>query len=175
MEARLTVSNSPQLEEGSLDLQAKKALLRTFPYGLFALTTACGDEINVFTATWVSQCSFEPPLIMAAVRRDSYSHDLIRNGRVFALNLVRKADQPILQRFFKTVQRVGNKLGDVPFHFGLTGAPILDQAVGTLECTVEGFLEVGDHSVVIGKIVAAYRFTEEEPLICSDTSWHYAG
>jgi flavin reductase (DIM6/NTAB) family NADH-FMN oxidoreductase RutF len=158
-----------------LDVAAKKSVLRTFPYGLFALTSARGEDVNVFTATWVSQCSFEPPLVMVAVRRDSHSHDMIREGGVFALNLVRKSDQTILGGFFKTVRRIGNKLGEVPFHAGVTGAPLLDDAIGAIECLVTQVHEAGDHSVVIGEIVAAYRQSDEPPIICSDTSWKYAG
>ncbi|MDQ2730202.1 MAG: flavin reductase family protein, partial [Armatimonadota bacterium] len=128
-----------------------------------------------FTATWVSQCSFEPPLLMVAVRRDSFSHDIIREGKVFALNLVGKEDRDVLARFFKTVTRVGNKLGDVPFHPGTMGVPILDNAIGALECRVVQFHDAGDHSVVIGEIVAAHLVRQEPPLVCSDTTWRYAG
>ncbi|HET6383912.1 MAG TPA: flavin reductase family protein [Armatimonadota bacterium] len=158
-----------------LDLPAKKKILRTIPYGLYALTSAYNDELNVFTATWVSQCSFEPPLLMVAVRKDSYSHDMIRNGGVFALNFVGKDDADLLAAFFKTVRRVGNKLGDAPFRIGATGAPLLDAAISALECRVTQFHEAGDHSVVIGEVVAAHLYRDESPLICSDTSWHYAG
>lgn len=158
-----------------LDVRAKKKILRTIPYGLYAMTCADGDEINVFTATWISQCSFDPPLLMAAVRRDSYSHELIRRGGAFALNLVGKHDAAILQRFFKTVYRNEGKLGGVSFHTGQTGCPILDVAVAVLECKVVQFHETGDHSVVIGEIVSAHVYRDEPPLLCSDTSWHYAG
>ncbi len=112
---------------------------------------------------------------MVAVRRDSFSHDIIREGKVFALNLVGKEDRDVLARFFKTVTRVGNKLGDVPFHPGTMGVPILDNAIGALECRVVQFHDAGDHSVVIGEIVAAHLVRQEPPLVCSDTTWRYAG
>ena len=166
---------STTLPVEELDQKAKKSLLRTLPYGLYACSCAAGDDVNVFAASWVSQCSFEPPLLMIAVRRDSYSHELIRRGGVFALNLIRKSDQQVVVRFFKTVRRDGNKLGDVPFHVGKTGSPVLDIALGVLECEVVHLHEAGDHSVVIGKIVSAERFCEETPLICSDTTFHYSG
>ena len=161
--------------ENALDVRAKKRILRSVPYGLYALTTVDGDEVNVFTATWVSQCSFEPPLLMVAVRCDSYSHEMLRRGGAFALNLVGKDQQEVLSRFFKTVHRVGSKLNDVSFHTGATGAPLLDLAVSALECRVTHFHEAGDHSIFVGEIIAAHVFRDEPPLVCSDTSWHYAG
>ena len=159
----------------SLDEKAKKQILRTIPYGLYALTTTLDDQVNVFTATWVSQCSFEPPLIMAAVRVDSYSHEMLRLSGVFALNFVGKNDRDVLSKFFKTVKRVGNKLNGIPFRPGATGSPILDMAIAALECEVRQFHEAGDHSIFVGEIVAAHRFRDEPPLVCADTTWHYAG
>ena len=51
----------------TLDLDAKKTLLRKIPHGLFICGVADGDEVNGFTASWVTQASFEPPLVMMAV------------------------------------------------------------------------------------------------------------
>ena len=46
-----------------LDLAAKKTVLRQISYGLYAITAAHGGERGVFTANWLSQVSFEPPLL----------------------------------------------------------------------------------------------------------------
>ena len=51
----------------ALDLEAKKVLLRKIPHGLFICGVREGDEINGFTASWVTQGSFEPPLVVMAV------------------------------------------------------------------------------------------------------------
>ena len=47
----------------SLDADAKKVLLRKIPHGLFVCGVREGDEVNGFTASWVTQGSFEPPLV----------------------------------------------------------------------------------------------------------------
>jgi flavin reductase (DIM6/NTAB) family NADH-FMN oxidoreductase RutF len=56
--------------------------LRQIPYGLYVVGTRGegGGEMNVMAASWVTQCSFDPPLIMVAVRRPSRSYDLIKRG-----------------------------------------------------------------------------------------------
>ena len=48
----------------SLDADAKKVLLRKIPHGLFVCGVRDGDEVNGFTASWVTQGSFEPPLVV---------------------------------------------------------------------------------------------------------------
>ena len=64
-----------------LNLQAKKTLLRKIPHGLFICTVREGDEINGFTASWVTQGSFTPPLVVMAVRADGTSHGIIKRTK----------------------------------------------------------------------------------------------
>ena len=72
-----------------LDLEAKKVLLRKIPHGLFICTVREGDEINGFTASWVTQGSFDPPLVVMAVRADGSSHGIIKRTGQFCLNVLR--------------------------------------------------------------------------------------
>ncbi|MGA1269457.1 MAG: flavin reductase, partial [Gemmobacter sp.] len=67
---------SPSLP--ALDLDAKKRLVRKIPHGLFICGVAEGEEVNGFTASWVTQGSFEPPLVVMAVRADSTSNGIIQ-------------------------------------------------------------------------------------------------
>ena len=54
----------------TLNQDAKKVLLRKIPHGLFICAVREGDEINGFTASWVTQGSFTPPLVVMAARAD---------------------------------------------------------------------------------------------------------
>ncbi|MYE20941.1 MAG: diguanylate cyclase, partial [Synechococcus sp. SB0662_bin_45] len=54
-----------------LDVAAKMALLKTIPHGLFICGVAEGGVVNGFTASWVTQGSFKPPLVVMGVRSDS--------------------------------------------------------------------------------------------------------
>ena len=76
----------------SLDADAKKVLLRKIPHGLFICGVAEGDVVNGFTASWVTQGSFEPPLVVMAVRADSTSNGMIQRTGKFSLNVL-AADQ----------------------------------------------------------------------------------
>ncbi|HLX41766.1 MAG TPA: flavin reductase, partial [Ktedonobacteraceae bacterium] len=46
-----------------MDPKIKRQVLRTFTYGLYAVSCANEGEVNAFTANWLTQVSFEPPLI----------------------------------------------------------------------------------------------------------------
>ena len=71
----------------SLNTDAKKTLLRKIPHGVFICGVAEGELVNGFTASWVTQGSFEPPLVVMAVRADSTSNGKIRRTGGGSLNL----------------------------------------------------------------------------------------
>ena len=75
-----------------MDDAIKKEALRLFTYGLYAVTCGVGDERNAFTANWLSQVSFEPPLVALSVENASASLAIIRRAGGFVVNVF-AADQ----------------------------------------------------------------------------------
>ena len=151
-------------------------VLREIPYGLHVVGVRGDDgEFNALVVSWLTQCSFDPPLLMIAVRQGTRSYDLVKQGRAFSINLLDKPEKELARQFVKPSDRVGNKLGTVAHVEKETGAPILEQAFAYIECNVRQIYEPGDHAIVIGEVVNADRQGEGEALMCSDLKWHYAG
>ena len=71
-----------------MDEAAKKTVLRLFPYGLYAVTATDGAVASGMTANWLTQVSFEPPLVAVAVERDARTLALIRAAGHFAVNVL---------------------------------------------------------------------------------------
>lgn len=139
-----------------MDNDAKKTALRMIPYGLYVLT-AEDAEGNVAAATvnWVTQTSFEPPLLAVGVKADSGAHALIKSTQTFALSVLGKGQQAQAYAFFKPVQKDGDSLGGQPVRAGTTGAPILVDAPAFVECRLVDTVERGDHSLFVGEVVEA--------------------
>ncbi len=55
--------------------------------------------------------------------------------------------------------------GRMPYHVGVSGAPLLTAAVAYIEATVHSTLEAGDHSVIVGQVTALEVRSEVEPLV----------
>ncbi len=159
-----------------LDEQAKKTMLRKIPHGLYICGVKDGEELNGFTASWVMQASFEPPLVVNCVKRDSISHQMIKNGGVFALSFLENGQKDLAAQFFKQKRRVGNKFEDVEFYLGAaTGCPIIQDSLGYVECRVVGAVEHGDHTVYVGEVIGAGVHRQGEPLLLESTGWQYGG
>jgi flavin reductase (DIM6/NTAB) family NADH-FMN oxidoreductase RutF len=139
-----------------MDVEAKHISLRMIPYGLYVLTSAVGEEkVAAAAVTWVTQASFEPPLVAACVKVDSFVHDVVDESGAFALNMLGKDQSVIAVQFFKPNEPKGLSIGGYRFQFGEGGCPILDSAPAYVECEVKGSLKEGDHSVFLGEVIGA--------------------
>ncbi len=138
-----------------MDPNAKKTTLRMIPYGLYVLTAASGDRVAAATVNWVTQASFEPPLVAVGVKIDSHAHPLIKETRAFALNVLGKGQQAMAFTFFKPADKQGHTISGEPYRPGTTGAPILASTPAYIECTLETTVEMGDHSIFVGRVVDA--------------------
>ena len=139
-----------------MDANAKKTALRMIPYGLFVLTAASKDgRVAAATVNWVTQVSFEPPLVVVGVKVDSHAHPLIKETQSFALNVLGKGQGPLAFTFFKPADVKGDTISGEKFRAGTTGAPILASTPAFVECTLEATVEKGDHSVFVGRVVEA--------------------
>jgi len=142
-------------------------------YGIYVLTTSHEEKINGMIASWVSQISYDPPLVMVAVHPNRYSHQLVRQSGHFALHLLSRSQKDFLGRFKGPDPEA--KFASIPWERGKTGCPILKECLGYLECRVRETLTPGNHSVFIGDIVDAQIFSNEEPLTTLDYEGTYVG
>ena len=158
-----------------LDEQAKKTMLRKIPHGLYICGVKNEEEVNGFTASWLMQASFQPPLIVNCVKQNSISHQMIKSSGVFAISFLEDGQKDLAQKFFKPMRQVGNKFEDVEFYLGETGCPIISDSLGYVECNVVDGVEKGDHTVYVGEVIASGVHREGKQLLLETTGWNYGG
>jgi flavin reductase (DIM6/NTAB) family NADH-FMN oxidoreductase RutF len=148
--------SSKQGEE-IMNADAKKTVLRMIPYGIYVLTADDGKgNIAAATVNWVTQSAFAPPLVVVGVKTDSGAYKVLKDAKVFALNMLGKDQKGAAFTFFKPTIVADGKLSGVAYHKGATGAPILTDAPGAVECKVTSIVEQGDHHIVVGEVVEAH-------------------
>ncbi|MDJ0679059.1 MAG: flavin reductase family protein [Xenococcaceae cyanobacterium MO_167.B52] len=159
-----------------LDEQAKKTMLRKIPHGLYICGVRDGEEMNGFTASWLMQSSFKPPLVVNCVKQDSGSHAMIEKTKVFAISFLEEGQKELAKQFFQPKRRVGNKFEDVEFYEGAaTGCPIIKDSLGYIECKVVGKVDQGDHTVYVGEVIGSGIHREGKQLLLESTGWQYGG
>jgi flavin reductase (DIM6/NTAB) family NADH-FMN oxidoreductase RutF len=157
----------------------RRRVLWKMPSGLYVLGSRAGERLNGMTINWVTQLSFDPKLMGVSVEREAFTHELVTEGRVYTVNLIAQEDRAIVRKFTKPVEvdPSAHTLNGFPFHDGVTGAPILDQAVAFLECEVRQAIELGGHTLFLGEIVeCGFQLDEATPVLSmGDTRLNYGG
>lgn len=161
--------------------------LKKISYGFHILTTVKkGEELNqrkedyyaAGLVSWVSQCSFDPPMICVAVQKTSDLNETIAKSRVFGLNILGKADLPMISPFSKKTAVEPGKLNGFAFEEGKeTGVPVFKSVPVYLECRVKEIVHSeADHVLILGEVVNAEVINPDaEPLLEWETEYHYGG
>ncbi len=122
------------------------------------VTTAWHGAENVMPAAFVTPLSIDPPLAGVAVHPARHTHDMIRASQEFALNI---PTRQLLHHVQYLGSVSGAELGKLEltrlptFKARKVAAPLLEGCVGWIECGVEDAYKIGDHTLFVGKIVAA--------------------
>jgi flavin reductase (DIM6/NTAB) family NADH-FMN oxidoreductase RutF len=155
---------------------AKKTVLRHFPYGLYAVTVMSEGEDHGMTANWVMQAAFTPPMVVVAIENDSKSLPMIRDARAFAINVLAAGQRELAAALGRSSHRTPHKLQAVATRPApVTGAPILADGLGWVECRLVATMPSGDHTLVLGEVVEAGVEREGQALTLSETGMKYAG
>ena len=136
-----------------MDEEAKKTALRMIPYGIYVMTVEDGDgNVAAATVNWVTQTSFDPPLVVVGVKVDSGAYELVKKTKAFALNMLGKGQQGAAFGFFKPAEKDGKTISGEAYRKGANGAPIIESATASVECSVVEIVEKGDHHIVVGQV-----------------------
>ncbi len=142
--------------------KAWQDVLDRFHYGIYLVTLAADGAYNGMIASWVAQCSHNPPLISLAIRENRLSHGQLRQTGKFALNLLPRDALGLLKQF--KVPDWRHKFDGVDYDFSPAGNPVLRGSLGYLDCEVERTIDTGDHTLFIGRVTGGSLLREGEAL-----------
>lgn len=134
---------------------------------LWVVTAADGSRRGGMIATFVSQASIVPamPRVLVGIARPHQTWELVEGSGAFGLHLLGEGQLDWVWRFgAETGRGSGDKLEGLAVGVEATGAPILDEAPGWLDCRVESRLETGDRTVYLAAVVAGALRSDEPPL-----------
>ena len=129
------------------------------PGPVVLVTAKYKGAVNVMTAAWTTPISHDPPLVGVAIHHGSFTHDLITKSEQFALNVPGRG-------LVEKVKLCGTLSGhDVdkfkeanltPLTASQVKAPLVEECLGHLECVLVEAPSLGDHTLFVGRVVAAW-------------------
>ncbi|MGD2133774.1 MAG: flavin reductase family protein [Maricaulaceae bacterium] len=139
-----------------------RAVLGSVPTGVSVICTRDGDGRPVgLTVNTLTSVSLEPPMVLFCLDLDAESLPAFDAAEHFAVSLLR-ADQADVSRLFA---RPNDRFAQVAWEPAPSGAPILKERLGMLDCAIDAAIDGGDHRIFLGHVLAADCDEAAEPLV----------
>ncbi|HLX49476.1 MAG TPA: flavin reductase family protein [Streptosporangiaceae bacterium] len=125
-----------------------------FATGILAVSTTLDGIPHIMTVNAFTSVSLQPVLVLFCAEKIARFHDVVLETGMWAVSVLDE-DSEKLSRWLATRGRpLEGQLDGIPYHLGtLTGAPILDAALSSLECRTTAVHDGGDHSIVVGEVI----------------------
>jgi 3-hydroxy-9,10-secoandrosta-1,3,5(10)-triene-9,17-dione monooxygenase reductase component len=133
-----------------------------FATGVTVVTAMDGSEPVGLAANSFTSLSLDPPLVLFCVARSSTTWPRIERARTFAVNILGE-DHEAVSRLF--AERGADRFAATPWHSGVSGSPVLDDAIAYIDCSFEAEHPGGDHRIVVGRVVDVDMREGARPLI----------
>jgi flavin reductase (DIM6/NTAB) family NADH-FMN oxidoreductase RutF len=123
-----------------------------FAGGIVVVTTSAGHAMTVSAFTSVS---LEPPLVLFCAEKIARFHDAVLAAGSWAVSILAEDAEKTARWLAIRGRPLDGQLDGVAHHPGqVTGAPLLDGALVTLECQTDAVYDGGDHSIIVGQVTA---------------------
>ena len=140
--------------------------LHKIPYGLYVVCSKMGDKINGQIANALFQVTAKPETIAVSINKQNLTNEFITKSKVFTVSILcESTPMTFIGTFGFRSGRDIDKFTNVNYKLGKTKAPIvLDNALGYIEVEVINKIDVGTHSIFVGKVVDAEILMDEPPM-----------
>jgi flavin reductase len=140
-----------------------KAVLRRYPFGVSVVTVDLEGERLGLTVGSLASIALEPPLVAVSIARGAALHELLRAAGGFAVSLLAADQVELAQHFARGVPPIA-LWHQIAIREG-TRAPLLEGAVGWLECGLQNEHRAGDHTIFLARVEHAEQGLPKPPLV----------
>lgn len=135
-------------------------------YGIFLLGTAYDGKINASINNTCMQVAIDPVRVVLACRNDSYTCELLKKSKKYALSIFdEKVSFDTIRRFGFTSGRDTDKFEGIQYKTDMSGMPYIEENVcAVLGCTINEMKDLGSHMLFICNVDDARLLNGEKPL-----------
>jgi flavin reductase len=154
-----------------LDIGTFKQAMSRFATGVTVVTTHHNGENFGITVNAFCSVSLDPMLVLISIGKPLFTHDQIEQSGVFAVNVLSLEQRRWADRFAGRDPAVIDRWEDIAFTTASTGSPILPGCLSWIDCSVEHIYDGGDHTLFVGRVLAAHAGGQGEPLLYFMSKW----
>lgn len=134
---------------------AYRAAIGRFATGIAIATTSADGVAHAMTVNSLTSVSLDPPLVLICAEKIARFHDAVLASGTWAVSILGEEAEQVSRWFARRGRSLDGQLSQVGYAPGaVSGAPVLHDAIGVLECRTRAVYDGGDHSIVLGDVLA---------------------
>lgn len=148
-----------------MDSTVWRGTMGKFATGVTIITTIDteGNPMGM-TANAFTSLSLDPPLVLVCIDNNSGTLTQLLDSKRYCVNLLASSQENLSRVFAR--KGGAEKFENVSFFTGVTGVPVLDGCLASVECAVQHVIEGGDHLILVAEGVQIHEVSDAtEPLI----------
>lgn len=138
--------------------------------GVTVITVAHEGLSYGMTASSFSSVSLLPPLILVCIAKSAYTHQILLQAEGFGVSILSTTQADLGRRFSEKHGEYVDRFADLEVAYGESGAPLLRNAMAWLDCRTAQTIDAGDHTIVLGEVLAS-EVGSGEPLLYFNRKW----
>jgi len=139
----------------TIDPETLRAVMRHWPTGVTILTSRLNNYAHGMTVNSFSSVALDPPLVLASIENNVRTHALIQRSGCFALSFLHEGQEWISDRFAGRDTENTDRFEGLATYTAVTGAPIIADNLGHLDCKLVAAHPAGNHTIFIAEVVHA--------------------
>lgn len=144
----------------------KKALFH-ISYGLYVVTSVNDDKKNGFIGNTVFQITSKPARMAVGVSVDNYTHDFIKESKVFAVSIMNQnIDTNVIKTFGYMSGKDVDKFAEIDWKNSENGLPLICKDINaTFECKVVEAINLDTHTIFVGEVISGDVIDDSVPAL----------
>jgi len=148
-----------------MQVEPRLAALGRIPSGIFVVTASHGGRSTGMLASWIQQCSFEPPQVSFALKRGRYLLDWLKPAALFTINILDESQTDLIGHFGRGFEPDQPAFNGLEVSQRVEKPPILTECLAYLDVRVTAQHPAGDHCLVVGEVIDGQILNEGRPMI----------
>ncbi|GIH91450.1 flavin reductase family protein [Planobispora siamensis] len=147
------------------DRDSYRRAMGRFATGVAVVTTRRDDADYAMTINSLASVSLDPLLALFCVEKIARFHDAVLSAGIWGVSILPDSAEEVSRFFAHRGRPLTGQLDAHPHHHGRLGVALFDDALATLECRTAAVHDGGDHSIVVGEVVAVATPADGSPLL----------
>ncbi|HEY7432900.1 MAG TPA: flavin reductase family protein [Streptosporangiaceae bacterium] len=126
-----------------------------FASGIVVVSASVEGVGHAMTVTAFTSVSLAPLRVLFCAEKIARFHDAVVDAGTWAVSVLGEDGEKVSRWLATRGRPLAGQLDAFRHHAGaVTGAPILDDALAAMECRTTAIHDGGDHSIVVGEVLA---------------------